>query len=96
MMKVAWHEVPGKSADTRRPVGNGMIRFVGDNSFVRAGSSTFESQVHLNRGYKTFHTFPYGTARNAVSRHCVPGLRQAQSSATFAKSLRDKHAKLRT
>jgi hypothetical protein len=46
-MKVAWHEVPGKSADTRRPVGNGMIRFVGDNSFVKAGSSTFESQVHL-------------------------------------------------
>jgi hypothetical protein len=23
-MKVAWHEVPGKSVDTIRPVGNGV------------------------------------------------------------------------
>ena len=23
-MKVAWHEVPGESADTIRPVGNGV------------------------------------------------------------------------
>jgi hypothetical protein len=49
-MMVARHEMPGKSTDTIRPVGNGVIRGTG--------------VVHRPRPYEalaTYHTVPYGT-----------------------------------
>ena len=63
-MMVARHEMPGKSTDTIRPVGNGVIRGTG--------------VMHRPRPYEalaTYHTVP-STGRDLsyhVSRHFMPG-----------------------
>jgi hypothetical protein len=73
-MKVARHEMPGKSADMFRPVGNGMIIDVGRGLTVPANTTPVP----------TDQTVPYGTgfAGGRGSRHFIPGYHHG--------SLRDK------
>jgi hypothetical protein len=64
-MMVARHEMPGKQAETIRPVGNGVIR----------SAWPYPSSETLRRPFPPDHTVPYGTVHLHPYREAIVRLR---------------------